>query len=288
MTASNARLTGRHRSLAATRGSSDQMLGVREREPAQLASEASPATLQWPMARPGRQWATIWGIGLILFGGVTQLAAVTNWRILLTAEWPTLATVFLVAGIHARSALLMISAGILSGASSGVVLSQLLHSKLTEARLGGIHTPGTWARFHADHGIASADCPPRAPMAHHRGDAAAANWGCGVDRWTDGRLRPIPREPVASSVDSVRCLGPVEDAASRSMHVLAWAATSHDHRPISLQMAGTRSCDAMARSGRAVIAECGYSRNCQLWFVDTCPTVERLHQRVGMGIPAGR
>jgi hypothetical protein len=80
----------------------------------------------------------IWGIGLILFGGVTLLAAITSWRSLQTAVWPTLATVFLVAGIHARSALLMIPGGILSGVSSGVVLSELLHGMLTEARLGGI------------------------------------------------------------------------------------------------------------------------------------------------------
>ncbi len=103
--------------------------------PPDARKPVAPRTV--PMVRrvnPG----VLWGIGLILFGGLTLVGLVTGWTGVQLGILPTLALVFLLAGISGRSAGLMIPAGILTGLSVGTILARVLEGKLASDVIGGL------------------------------------------------------------------------------------------------------------------------------------------------------
>lgn len=82
--------------------------------------------------------SVMWGAGLIVVGGLTLLAMITNWSVLGLAILPVVAVFLLVAGFSYRSPGLLVPAGILSGLSIGAVLASLLEGKVPEDTIGGI------------------------------------------------------------------------------------------------------------------------------------------------------
>ncbi len=115
------------------------MLNVHE--PPQAETTAEPRVTATPPPRPMVQRINrglLWGIGLILFGGLTLVGLVTGWSGVQLAILPTLALVFLFAGISGRSPGLMIPAGIFTGLSVGTILATALGGKLASDVVGGL------------------------------------------------------------------------------------------------------------------------------------------------------
>lgn len=115
------------------------MLNVHE--PPQAETAPAPRQTVTPRPIPVVQRINrgmLWGIGLILFGGLTLIGLVTGWPGFQLAILPTLALVFLIAGISARSGPLMIPAGILTGLSVGTILATALQGKLASDVVGGL------------------------------------------------------------------------------------------------------------------------------------------------------
>lgn len=97
---------------------------------------AQPSARRTHTSWPNR--SVLWGAGLIILGGLTLLAMLTNWSVLQMAILPFIAALLLVVGIRTRSSGLLVPAGILSGLSVGVILANLLEGKVSEDTIGGV------------------------------------------------------------------------------------------------------------------------------------------------------